>query len=207
MTRVVLVRHGETDWNLHGRMQGWAPVPLNDTGREQADAVGAYLADEYDVDRAFVSDLLRTRETAAAILEHVGEVPVSYEPHWRERHLGVYQGLTYGDVEERFPRFGLSESAYEAAAEVPEAGESLRDLADRATGRFKRVVQDHPDETVLVVGHGGSIHVVLGYAKGMALSEALTSHHQHNCAVNEIRVSGDEVRVVREDVTAWAEGA
>ena len=227
MTRVVVVRHGETDWNREGRMQGWAPVPLNETGREQAAAAGAWLADEYDVDRVFVSDLLRTRQTAAGVLESVGDRPVEYERHWRERHLGVYQGLTYADIEERFPEFGLGESAHEAALSVPESGESLRDVADRVTGRFRDVVGAHAGETLLVVTHGGPIHVLLGYAKGLPLPEALGTHHQSNCGVNEFRVEDgaaasdasagagaeagtredlptrDDVAVVRENVTEW----
>jgi probable phosphoglycerate mutase len=220
MTRVVAVRHGETDWNRVGRLQGWAPVPLNDTGREQAAAAGAWLADEYDVDRAVASDSLRTRQTAEGILESVGDVPIEYERHWRERDLGVYQGLTYADVEERFPRFGLGESAHEAALAVPESGESLRDVADRVTGRFREVVARNPGETLLAVTHGGPLHVLLGYAKGLSLQDALGTHHQSNCGVNEFRVDvaaadgagadpsaesvdREDVDVVRENVTEW----
>lgn len=203
MTRVVAVRHGETDWNRNGRLQGWAPVPLNDTGREQAAAAGAWLAGEYDVDRVFASDSLRTRQTTEGILESLEDRPVAYERHWRERDLGVYQGLTYADVEERFPRFGLGESAYEAALAVPESGESLRDVADRVTDRFTEVVDDHAGETLLVVTHGGPLHLLLGYAKGLSLQDALGTHHQSNCGVNEFRVEGRDVDVVRENVTEW----
>ena len=207
MTRVVAVRHGETDWNRNGRLQGWAPVPLNETGRKQAAAAGAWLAEEYDVDRVYVSDSLRTRQTADAVLEHLDDPPVERERHWRERHLGIYQGLTYADVEERFPTFGLGESAYEAALAVPEGGESLRDVADRVTLRFDEVVDRHPGETLLVVTHGGPIHVLLGYAKGLPLPDALGTHHQSNCGVNEFQVDGDDdedaVEVVRENVTDW----
>ena len=202
-TTVVAVRHGETDWNRNGRLQGWAPVPLNDTGREQAAAAGAWLADEYDVDRVFVSDSLRTRQTAEGILESLPDLPVAHERHWRERDLGVYQGLTYADVEERFPRFGLGESAHEAALAVPESGESLRDVADRVTDRFLEIVDAHSGETLLVVTHGGPLHLLLGYAKGMSLQDALGTHHQSNCGVNEFSVDGETVEVVRENGTEW----
>jgi probable phosphoglycerate mutase len=203
MTHVVAVRHGETDWNRNARMQGWAPTDLNGTGREQATATGAWLADEYDVDHAAASDLLRSRRTADLIHEHVGEVPVDHDAAWRERDIGVYQGLTYGEAATRFPEFGLGEAAYEAALAVPESGESLRDMADRVTAAFDRLRERHPDATVLLVTHGGPLHVLLGYAKGMPLREALGSHHQANCAVTEIRTDGDDLRVVRENVTAW----
>ncbi|WP_254839395.1 histidine phosphatase family protein [Natronomonas marina] len=203
MTRVVAVRHGETHWNRNGRMQGWAPTDLNDTGREQASAAGGWLADAYDVDRVFASDLRRTRATADRIGEALDDAPVEYDPAWRERDMGVYQGLTYEDVEDRFPEFGLGQTAYEAALAIPEGGESLRDMADRVTAAFNRLVDRHPGETVLVVTHGGPLHVLLGYVKGMALQEALGSHHMANCGVNEIRATEEECRVVSENVTDW----
>jgi probable phosphoglycerate mutase len=202
MTRVVAVRHGETDWNRNGRMQGWAPVELNETGRQQAAALGEWLTAEYDVDRVSASDLRRTRETTDLVREALADPPVEYVPDWRERDLGMYQGLTYADVEARFPEFGLGEAAYEAALEVPESGESLRDLADRVTAKFDRIAGD--DGTVLVVTHGGPLHVLLGYAKGMELQEALGGHHQANCAVNEFRADGDGLRVVRENERPWS---
>lgn len=203
MTRVVAVRHGETDWNRNARMQGWAPTDLNDTGREQATAAGEWLADAYDIDRVSASDLRRTRATADRICDALSDLPVEYDSAWRERDLGVYQGLTYGEVEERFPEFGLGETAYEAALSIPEGGESLRDMADRVTAAFNRLHDRHPEETVLVVTHGGPLHVLLGYAKGMALQEALGSHHMANCGVNDIRTTEEGYRVVRENVTAW----
>lgn len=185
-------------------MQGWAPTELNETGREQAAAVGEWLADRYDFDHVTGSDLRRCRETAGLVLESFGDVPNGFDAAWRERDLGVYQGLTYVDVEERFPEFGLGETAYEAALAIPECGESLRDMADRVTSGFDRLVSAHPDGTVLVVTHGGPLHVLLGYAKGMPLRVALGNHHQANCAGNEIVADDGDRRVVRENVTEWA---
>lgn len=204
MTRVVAVRHGETDWNRNGRMQGWAPTQLNETGREQAREAGRWLADEYDVDHAYVSDLARTEETAELILEAFEpEPPTDFEPHWRERDIGVYQGFRYNEVTDRFPKFSLGEAAYEAAMEVPDGGESLRDLADRVTERFKQVVDDH-DGTLLVVTHGGPLHTILGYVKDLPLHEGLKQHHQNNCAVNEIVAEDGDFRVVRENDCEWS---
>ena len=103
MTRVVAVRHGGTDWYRNAGTQGWAPTDLHDAGREQADEFSARLVDEYDVGRAVVLDLLDARRTASLVflLTHVGDVPVDQDADCRGWDLGVYQGLTYGDVEER----------------------------------------------------------------------------------------------------------
>jgi probable phosphoglycerate mutase len=199
MTRVITVRHGETDWNRDGRMQGWAPVPLNDTGREQAETTGRWLADTYDVDRVLASDLLRTRETTDLLLESIGDRPVSFESAWRERGLGVYQGLSYADVEDRFPTYGLSETAYRAVEATPEGGESFRDVASRVVGRFDEL-DEFGDETVLVVTHGGPLCILLGHAKGLDLTASLVNHHPDNCAVTEFAANGNDPTIVRECV-------
>ncbi|WP_299235984.1 histidine phosphatase family protein [Natronomonas sp.] len=202
MTRVVAVRHGETDWNRNGRMQGWAPVPLNGTGREQATALGESLAEEYAFDRVVSSDLLRAEETTERVLESVGSVPVSAEAAWRERDLGVYQGLTREDVEARFPAFGLGETAYEATEAVPEGGESFRDVERRVVGRFEELAA--ATGTVLLVTHGGPLCILAGHAKGQGLTDALSTHHFGNCSVTEFDVGGAP-RVLREDASAWRE--
>lgn len=203
--RVVVVRHGETDWNLNGRMQGHAPVPLNETGRAQADRVGRYLAREYAFDRVVSSDLLRTRQTAEHVLEHVGDVPVSFDSAWRERDLGVYQGLSYGDIHERFPEFALGEAAVEAASETPEGGESLLDVRSRVVDGWNAVLGGD-EETVLVVTHGGPIYMLLGHVKDLDVKAALLDHSQSNCGVNEFHHDGT-TRLVRENVTEWDDGS
>jgi len=122
-------------------------------------------------------------------------MPWSFEKHHR-RLSG------HGEAATRFPEFGLGEAAYEAALAVPESGESLRDLADRVTAKFDWIAGD--DGTVLVVTHGGPLHMLLGYAKGMELPEALGGHHQANCGVDEFVAADGEVRVVRENETPRA---
>jgi probable phosphoglycerate mutase len=218
MTTVVVVRHGETDWNNEGRMQGWAPVPLNELGREQAVAAGEWLAGRYEVDRAVASDLLRTRETATRLLEPLGLEPggdrVTYTRAWRERDLGVYQGLTYADMYDRFPEFGLGEAAVQAAAETPEGGESLLDLRDRVLEGWTDLLERAgPTETVLVVTHGGPIHFLLGHIKRLDVRDAFLEHSMANCGVTVLShppdataaETADAVEVVRENATAWAD--
>lgn len=205
MRRVVVLRHGETDWNLHGRMQGWAPVPLNHTGREQADRAGRYIAREYDIDRVVASDLERTRETSDLVTAHV-DAPVAYDSAWRERHIGVYQGLDYEDVVERFPAFALDETGIDAADRTPESGESLLDVRERVIEAWRALLDGDGWGTALVVAHGGPIKLLLGHLGGMDVRASLREHSQSNCAVNELRVDGDGVEVVRENVTEWADG-
>jgi len=208
VTTVVLVRHGETDWNAERRMQGWAPVPLNERGRAQAEAVAGWLADEFAVDGIHASDLRRTRETVERILPAlpVEESSVEYDPAWRERDLGVYQGLVLKTVAERFPEFALGEAAARANRTSPESGESLAAVRERVVGTFEEIVSAAgPDETRLVVTHGGPIHLLLGHVKGLDVERSVLDHAMDNCGIVVLDCA-EETEVVRENATDWLAG-
>lgn len=188
MATVLLVRHGETMWNRRDRVQGWAPTRLTDRGREQAAALGSYLADEYDVDRLYASDLRRARETAERVGSAAG-LDVTTESAWRERDFGKLQGLTKATLDERHPQFRVSQVGHSAVEELPESGERLLDMRDRVLTRWRRLVADvGADDTVAVVAHGGPIHAVVGDAKGLDLVPTFRDLVQDNCGINEFRV-------------------
>jgi len=206
-TTVLLVRHGETDWNRQGRIQGWAPSALTDRGREQARRLGGHLAEAYGVDRLVSSDLRRTRETTALVREAGVDADTTFDRNWRERDFGVFQGFTKAELFEQYPEY-QADSGVVAVRECPERGESLLDARDRVLAGFESVVDSDAD-TVVVVTHGGPIYVVLGHVRGQDVLAAVTDHSQHNCAINELRVGadvdgrrvGDTVDVVRHNET------
>lgn len=204
MGTVLLVRHGESTWNRDGRAQGWAPTPLTDRGREQAAAVAAYIDGTYDVDRLVTSDLRRAATTAARIGEATNVDP---EPDsvWRERDFGRLQGLEYPGVFERFPRFSLAENGAAAAAERPVSGESLLDVRDRVLDAWAALAADlGPEETAVVVCHGGPLYLLTGAVKGVDVTTAVLDGEQDNCAITEIAVEdGDDPRLVRENWTGY----
>ena len=103
MTKLLLVRHGETDWNRHGRWQGGSDTQLNDLGREQARALAEELDGEIDV--LYSSDLARARETAEIVAAKLG-LEVRLDPRLRERGFGSWEGLTTIEIEERFADAG-----------------------------------------------------------------------------------------------------
>ena len=188
MATVLLVRHGETLWNRRERVQGWAPTRLTDRGREQAAALGAYLADEYGMDRLYSSDLARARETAERV-GHAASLDVTTEAAWRERDFGHLQGLTKATLDDRHPRFRVSQVGRSAVEELPDSGERLLDMRDRVLTRWRRLVADvGTDHTVAVVAHGGPIHAILGDAKELDLVPTFRDQAQNNCGVNEFRV-------------------
>ncbi|QLH83671.1 histidine phosphatase family protein [Halosimplex pelagicum] len=204
MTTIVAVRHGETEWNRTRRLQGWAPVPLTDRGRAQADRLGATLADRYDIDRVLSSDLCRAEETVEVLCDHL-DAPVTFDPAWRERDVGVHQGLQFDEMPERFPEYDLSASGPEAAHRSPESGESLVDVRERVVERWETMLaESESGETVLVVTHGGPVRLLLGHLNALDIVEAILERSQGHCSINEVEYDHETgtARVVRENDTS-----
>ncbi|MCU4974205.1 histidine phosphatase family protein [Halobacteria archaeon AArc-m2/3/4] len=204
MTTIVIVRHGETTWNRQQRLQGWAPTPLTDLGREQAGQLGAALTEGYDIDRILSSDLYRTEETVEILREHF-DAPVTFESAWRERDIGIYQGLQFDELLERFPEHDLGETGSEAAYRRTESGERLVDVRDRVLERWETILAGcESGETILIVTHGGPIRLLLGYLKDIDIAESIMEQSQENCSINEFEFDHktDAVRIVRENDTS-----
>jgi probable phosphoglycerate mutase len=201
VTTVLLLRHGETTWNRQSRMQGWAPTPLTDRGREQARRAGAAIAREYDVDRIVASDLRRTRETTAELLGSVDAEP-TFDRRWRERSFGDLQGLTVSDVFEGHPEYSLLASGAAGAQATPPGGESLIDARERVLAGWDGLVTDAGDETVLVVTHGGPIFLLLAHVRGQDFETAMGEGWPENAGLAELRIdrAGEtvETTVVRD---------
>jgi len=201
VTTVLLLRHGETTWNREGRMQGWAPTPLTERGREQARRAGAAIAEAYAVDRVVASDLRRTRETTAELLASLDLDP-SFDSRWRERSFGDLQGLTVEEVFEGHPEYSLLASGIAAAEATPPGGESLVDARERVIGGWDALVAGAvPDETVLVVTHGGPLFLLLAHVRGQDFETAMDEGWPENTGVAELRVppgDPDATEVVRD---------
>jgi 2,3-bisphosphoglycerate-dependent phosphoglycerate mutase len=162
VTTLLLVRHGETDWNRDGRWQGHSDTQLNDAGREQARRVAGELG---DVDVIYSSDLARARETAKIIAAQLGDIEVNVDNRLRERSFGAWEGRTGPEIEadfaEQHARWRAGDGAGADDAEAFEAfGDRVRDFLEDVLAR-------HPGETVLVVAHGGPIRVIHAVASGL----------------------------------------
>jgi broad specificity phosphatase PhoE len=151
VTTLLLVRHGETDWNADGRLQGQTDRPLSDFGRRQAQQLAEELRGE-ELEAVYSSDLARARETAEIVGERLG-LPVVFDPDLREKDWGTWEGLT--TVERDRVEF---------------VGESTEAHQERTLRALRRISERHPGaERVLVVTHGGSMRRVQTAALGMAL--------------------------------------
>jgi probable phosphoglycerate mutase len=204
MTTIIVMRHGETAWNREGRLQGWAPVTLNEYGREQATAAAAHLA-EYDLDRVVSSDLTRTRETTKMVRSEI-DAPVRYDDAWRERDLGVYQGLPLTRVTDSFSEFSLGKNAANASDQVPDSGESLDQVANRVVSSWQDLLaSSDSSETVLVVTHGGPIQLLLGHIENKNVTDSMLAYAPGNCSITEIECGADHPTptIIRKTVTPW----
>jgi broad specificity phosphatase PhoE len=156
---LVLVRHGETDWNLSGRAQGHADIPLNDTGRAQARAVAPILAG-LEPFRLWSSDLARARETADAIAELTG-LTIELEPRLREYDVGERSGLTLDEAAEQFPEEYAAYRAGRAATLVP-GEETTEQVRDRVVPALLDCLAGLSDgDTGIAVLHGACLRVGL----------------------------------------------
>jgi broad specificity phosphatase PhoE len=162
VTKLLLVRHGETDWNRDGRWQGGSDTRLNDLGRQQARALAEQLDGEIDV--LYSSDLARARETAEIVAAELG-LEVRLDPRLRERGFGSWEGLTTIEIEERFADAHRRWLAGEGAG--ADDAEAFEDFSARVEDFLSDVLRLHPGEEVLVISHGGSIRVIHALAAGV----------------------------------------
>ncbi|WP_280586540.1 histidine phosphatase family protein [Halorubrum sp. Boch-26] len=187
----LFVRHGTTEWNETGRIQGWAPVGLSDAGCEEAAAVADALAERHAVDAVVASDLARTVETAEPIAAAAG-VDVETDPRLRERDFGVFQGLTSGDFFERFPAFDLLENGRAAAERAPDSGENWLAVRERVLDAVADLRAR--EGTVVAVTHVNPIRLAVGERRGLSVVRSLTELSADNCSVTEVDEGGALVR-------------
>ncbi|KDE32297.1 MULTISPECIES: histidine phosphatase family protein [Bacillus] len=147
MTAICLVRHGETDWNAAKRIQGRTDIPLNDTGKWQAEQTGLYLKDAH-WDVVISSPLSRAKETAHLILQHV-HAPLVIMDDFIERDYGDAEGMSFEERQKLFPN-----------KQYPNM-EPLSALQDRMLEGIEKVRATYPDKRVLIVAHGAAIHALL----------------------------------------------
>lgn len=167
MTRIVLIRHGETEWNALGLYQGQQNSPLTDEGRQQARALAVRLRDE-PLDALYASDLERTQETAAPLVEATG-LDLRIEPGLGERHYGIFQGLARSDVEGLHPEAHAAYISGDPDYQIPE-GESTRQFFERVVQCLEQLAARHAGEHIAVVTHGGTITMAIKYVLGLDLA-------------------------------------
>lgn len=193
MTTLYLARHGQSDWNATLRWQGHADRPLTELGRRQAAELAEHLADTA-IDAVYSSDLVRARETAAPIARLKG-LEIVELPELREVDVGSWSGLSRTEAQQRFPE---GYARWTRGGHGWDDGETYEQMTERVVGAALRIAEAHPEESVLLVAHGGPIRALHAVSLGMdVLSHRQLRRVEPNAHLS--RVAVEDGRIARLD--------
>ncbi len=196
VTRLYLVRHGQSAGNAEGRFGGHSPTPLSKLGLEQANLTAQSLAKE-KIDAIYTSDLHRAVQTAEPLAKLL-DLPIIKTSAFRERHVGVLEGLTFDESKEAFPKdyYALVNRNIH---HVITQGESYRHLLRRATTELREILRNHPGEKVVIYSHTGAIcfltlHLIGAINRYTKQTPWLVTS---NCGINRFEFRGrNNIRVL-----------
>lgn len=201
MLDLLLIRHGETDWNVDKRLQGHIDIGLNAEGRRQAEALGQALRQE-PLDAIYASDLQRARDTAQAVATLQGR-QVQIEPDLRERCYGGFEGLQHHEIEQRYPQDYAAWKARELDARYPAGeriAETMREFSARAVGAVTRLIQAQPASSggsarkIAIVTHGGVLECIYRWARQSGLAQA-RDFDIFNASINRLQWDGERLHL------------
>lgn len=196
MLEMLLIRHGETDWNRELRFQGQVDVPLNATGHEQALRLGMRLASEA-VHRLYSSDLVRTVQTASPAAERLA-LPGMADRALREQAFGVIDGMSVPDIQRDHPDIWARWLDFDPDY-APPGGETQRQFHDRVMGAMARLAHAHGGQRLVIVTHGGVLDILYRVATGLPLGGPRQCDIP-NAGINRLRTDGRHV-----DIVSWGE--
>ncbi|MFC5735095.1 histidine phosphatase family protein [Cytobacillus gottheilii] len=176
MTVLCIVRHGQTDWNAEGKLQGSTDIPLNMNGVKQAELCAAYLnQDKWDI--ILTSPLSRAKKTAEIIQNQVG-VPLKVMEDFTERHFGKAEGMTPEERQQHFPDKNYTDM------------ETVEELTPRLQEGLMRISREYPNQKVLLVAHGAVIHAIL--AANALDAELFNQIRLENACLNNMTFKEDK---------------
>lgn len=197
MTSIILVRHGQTEWNRIERFRGRADIPLDETGLAQADATGRRIAAAWQPSAVYSSPLARSISTAQAIAARFA-LEVRIHPGLTDIDYGEWQGLAPQEARQRWPEEIEAWYGQPHLARIP-GGESLAELRGRAMRTVHELVERHPGETIVLVGHTVINRIILLGIMGLG-NERFWHIRQDTCAINVFEAErGDFVLVCLND--------
>lgn len=197
---ILLIRHGETDWNAERRLQGHIDIPLNAEGRRQATALGHTMRNEA-LDVVIASDLQRALHTAQAIAAGRG-MAVEIDADLRERCYGAFEGLRYADIAERYPQDHAAWQARDFDARFPAGerrAETLREFTARAVGAIMQLAANTQAKRMAIVTHGGVLECIYREVNGVAAA-APRDFEIRNAGINRLHWDGRSLRMMQ-----WAD--
>jgi broad specificity phosphatase PhoE len=192
MLHLMLVRHGETEWNVQRRYQGQSDVPLSEIGNQQAESIAGRLAGQ-EIDVIYASDLKRAWQTAQVIAAQIGLDLIS-EPRLRELKFGILEGLTFEEAEEKYPE--MITAWLDDFNNTPERAETIDMFNARIVSLLDDLKRNHDEQVVLLVGHGGSLSEILRVVLGLS-PEKRWYIQMENASLSEVLIAKDYVALNR----------
>jgi probable phosphoglycerate mutase len=192
LTRIIAVRHGETAWNVHTRLQGHLDIELNDKGRAQALRVARALADE-PIDAIYASDLRRAWQTAQTIADQQ-RLSVHPNPQLRERCFGAFEGLTFAEIETQWPEDSERWRRRDPDWAAP-GGESLLTLQTRIQNITNTLASQHLGQQIVLVAHGGVLDMLYRLATGQDV-QAPRTWQLGNASINRLTWTAEGLHLV-----------
>jgi probable phosphoglycerate mutase len=193
MTRIILVRHGQTEWNREERFRGRAQVPLNETGLVQAEVTGRRIAAEWRPTAIYSSPLSRAIKTAEVIARHF-DLPVQVHPGLTDIDYGQWEGLTPDEVRKLSPKMIDDWFNTPDSIRIP-GGETLADVRARAMETINEIVARHEGQSVVVVGHTVINRIILLGVLGLS-NDRFWRLRQDTCAMNCIEADMGDFTLV-----------
>ena len=184
MTRVLLIRHGESLANRQSIFAGQINPPLTDLGKTQAERTAKFIKENYTVDAAYASDLDRAWETGLAAANALG-LPLHKEPGFREIFAGDWEGRTFEEIEARYPIAYHCWRENIGHAETP-GGETVLQLYDRVSDALRRTAEAHPGKTIVIATHATPIRLLMTALSGRSIEDAANTPWVSNASVTEI---------------------
>ena len=188
MTRIILTRHGQTLWNIEGRVQGRLDSPLTEKGIQQARSLAFKLKNE-KIDHIYSSDSLRAIGTAEEIRLELGLNKLSINPALREFSFGEWEGCIWQELRVTYPDIFKIWDTEPHLVTTP-GGENMERVLERAWDFVQHIIQAHPGETVCLVTHGLTLKLLITRALGFEVHEWAKTPWQHNTALNILEVEG-----------------
>ncbi len=196
ITKLLLIRHGQSGGNVNGTFGGHSPTPLSNLGKKQAEITAQAIAKER-IDVVYSSDLIRAVETAEPLATELG-LKVNKTSAFRERNVGVLEGLTFSESKEKYPKDYYALINRDINHKITE-GESYRHLLRRGTGALKEILKTYKGKRIAIYSHTGAICYITLYLIG-----AINRHTKQtpwlvtsNCGINRFEIRGrNNVRVL-----------
>ena len=204
MTKLIIVRHGQSMANLNGTFAGQVDVPLSPLGRRQAEELKEYLTAQYKIDVVYSSALSRACDTVAPTAAALG-LPVIKDAGLKEIDGGKWEGLTHEEIAQKFPadfalwrdNIGLSHCT---------GGESMRELQERSIAATKRIAEENDGRTVLIGTHAGFLRAMICYWRGIPLGEMKNTTWVPNASVTEVLYEDGKYKLIKEGEVSFLHG-